>query len=448
MNNPSRIEELSQRVADGLADEATIAELETLMRDDSSAREVYLQTLQLHQDLERKAARGTLHGGRTSIEPPLPLEPSRRRAGPIVAVAAVLLVAVNVWFWLIDPSGVGAVGEIVEVTETTWATAPPSKSLERDQHLQLTSGSVELRLASGVRVVLEGQVDAVLTNTMEIALHAGQLFASVPNEVHGFRVITRGMDVVDLGTQFGVRVGKTGADVHVFEGEVEVRPSTKSQEKQTLKTAQAARFNPQGALETWIAPDYEGFAAPRLAPGVVSTAKAVHWFENPPSTFGFTEEKTVALVLERKNVLLTQPLEITFDRTRFMRNRIGTNSAYDSHRKVLEAGTRVDSYLLHFHPKASGRGPNGSVQFDRPILGAIARGDQLAASDEILGLPSLTYPTGARRGLEGESDALDVITMGKGQLAVRFWASGSNVDQVRVLVESLSPELLQPLDEK
>ena len=57
MSDPSRIEDLAQRVADGLADEAMIAELEALMREGASARITYLQTLQLHQDLERKAAR-------------------------------------------------------------------------------------------------------------------------------------------------------------------------------------------------------------------------------------------------------------------------------------------------------------------------------------------------------------------------------------------------------
>ena len=45
MSDPSRVEDLAQRVADGLADEAMIAELEALMREDASARITYLQTL-------------------------------------------------------------------------------------------------------------------------------------------------------------------------------------------------------------------------------------------------------------------------------------------------------------------------------------------------------------------------------------------------------------------
>ncbi len=449
MSDFSKIEDLAQRVADGLADEAMIADLEALLREDASARITYLQTLQLHQDLERKSARGTLGGENNVVDAPLefPLS-SSRRVSPFLAAAAVIMLVMTAWVWF---AGGDEIGEMLEVSEAHWVGSPPGEKLQRDQRLQLASGSVELRLVSGVRVVFEGKVDAVLGSAMEIALNDGQLFAAVPGKARGFRVITPGMNVVDLGTQFGVRVAETGADVHVFEGEVEIEAVSSdaaSQGVQTLTTAQAARFDSQGKLENWIAPDYEGFAAPLLAPGVVSTSKAVHWVEHPPSTFGFTDGRRVALVLERRNVLLEQPLEITFDHQKFDRSKSGTNSAYDSHREALEVGTRVDSYLLHFHPQKAGRGPNGGVQFDRPIIGAIARGDQLDASDAILGLPNVTYPTGARRGLEGDPEALDVIRMARHQLGVRFWASETNVDQVRILLEARSPILLQPQDEE
>ena len=441
MSDPSRVEDLAQRVADGLADEAMIAELEALMREDASARITYLQTLQLHQDMERKAARNTLNAGTLSQEPVLldlpanaPTGSSRRWA--IVGVAAALAMSVAAFFmWPSDQS----IGEMVQVTQSEWLGSRPGKSLEEGQRLQLASGSVELRLASGVRVVLDGKTDAVLRNAMAISLNEGQLFAAVPSQAHGFRVTTPGIDVVDHGTQFGVRVGETGAAVHVFDGEVEIEQKSEARKNQTLTTAQAARFDPQGVLEDWIVPDYEGFAAPRLAPGVVSTSKAVHWFENPPPTFGFTQGSQVALVLERTNVLLEQPIDVTFDR-----HKTGTNSAYDTHRKVLGAGIRVDSYLMHFNPREKGNSPDGSVYFDRPIIGVIARGDQLMASDAILGRTDFAYPAEARRGLEGDSDALDVINMERDQMSVRFSASDTSIDQVRILLEARSLTPLQP----
>ena len=443
MSELSRVEDLAQRVADGLADEAVIAELEALMLEDASARGIYVQTLQLHQDLERKCARGTLGGEGAKLDAPIDFPLARpRRLSPLLAVAAVLMLGVVVWLWLVGRGGGESVGEVVEVSEAVWVGKPPQSDLRPGQRLRLASGSVELRLVSGVRVVLRDEVDLVLGDAMEITLHDGQLFADVPANARGFRVTTPGLEVIDLGTQFGVRVDASGADVHVFEGEVEVEPGTGALGKQTLTTAQAARFDPQGNLEDWIAPDYQGFSAPLLAPGVVSTSKAVHWFENPPSTFGFTEGQTVALVLERRNVLLEQPLDITFDR-----HKRGTNSAYDSHRQVLDAGIRVDSYLMHFNPREpTGKGPGGGVQFDRPIVGVIARGDQLRASDALLGLPELAYPDASTRGLEGRSEALDVFRMERDQLWIAFSGAEQGLDQVRVLLEARSPKLLQPRD--
>ena len=445
MSDLSRVEDLAQRVADGLADEAEFAELEGLMEEDRESRILYLKTQQIHQDLERKSARGTLGTDREPAEHDepigLPLAASslrfRRIVWIVTAAAAVLALFFGVWF-----AGSNEIGELVEVSKAQWQGRPPSEKLNRGRRLQLGLGSVELRLVSGVRVVLQGETDVVLRSAMEIELNNGQLFADVPDNAHGFRVTTSGMDVIDLGTQFGVRIGATGADVHVFEGEVEVESEDKSQAKRTLTTAQAAHFNPRGQLKNWVALDYEGFGAPVLTPGVISTTEAVHWFADPPSSFGFTEADSVALVLERRNVLLEQPLDVTFDR-----HKRGTNSAYDTHVKVLEAGTRVDSYLMHFNPSVRlGKGPGGGVQFDRPIIGVIARGDQLRSSDAILGLPELAYPDETRRGLEGDSEALDVIRMEGDQMGVAFSGQETGLDQVRILIESRSPTLLQPQD--
>lgn len=438
MSELTRIEDLAQRVADGLADEAMIAELEALMHEDPSARIIYLQTLQLHQDLERKSAGGAWSGEHTEIDAPIqfPVPPIRRRGTLLAAAAALILSAIGAWVWF---AGSDRIGEIVEVSNAQWQGRPPAGKLNPGRRLQLGSGSVELRLVSGVRVVLQGKTDVVLRSAMEIELNDGQLFAEVPGNAHGFRVTTPGLDVIDRGTQFGVRFGANGADVHVFDGEVEVESESQAQANRTLTTAQAARFNPKGKLQNWVAPDYEGFGAPVLAPGVISTTEAVHWFATPPSSFGFTEGNSVALVLERRSVLSEQPLEVTFDR-----HKTGTNSAYNTHVKILEAGTRVDSYLLHFNPRERlGRGPGGAVQFDRPIVGVIARGDQLRASDAILGLPEMAYPDETRRGLEGHSDALDVIRMEGDQMGVAFSGQETGLDQVRILLEARSPALLQ-----
>ena len=119
MSDLSRVEDLAQRVADGLADEAEFAELEGLMEEDRESRILYLKTQQLHQDLERKSARGTLGSERTgeneTIEFPVV---SSRLLGPILAVAASLIAVIAAWMWLADQ------GEVDEVADPTWQSFP------------------------------------------------------------------------------------------------------------------------------------------------------------------------------------------------------------------------------------------------------------------------------------------------------------------------------------
>ena len=71
MSDLSRVEDLAQRVADGFVEEAEFAELEGLMKEDRESRILYLKTQQIHQDLERKSARGTLGSEATGETIPL-----------------------------------------------------------------------------------------------------------------------------------------------------------------------------------------------------------------------------------------------------------------------------------------------------------------------------------------------------------------------------------------
>ena len=73
MSDLSRVEDLAQRVADGLADEAEFAELEGLMEEDRESRILYLKTQQIHQDLERQVSPGALGSERTGQNEPIEL---------------------------------------------------------------------------------------------------------------------------------------------------------------------------------------------------------------------------------------------------------------------------------------------------------------------------------------------------------------------------------------
>ena len=91
--------------------------------------------------------------------------------------------------------------------------------------LELKSGFARLDFDNGASVTLQGPAAYELEGPMETRLHHGVLTARVPDSAVGFKVETVSLDVVDLGTAFGVSVSQKGVtDVSVFEGSVEVRP--------------------------------------------------------------------------------------------------------------------------------------------------------------------------------------------------------------------------------
>lgn len=93
------------------------------------------------------------------------------------------------------------------------------------QHDRITfeRGSVSLRFTLGVMADLVGPVDMEFLSENRILLHSGQVTADVDPDAIGFTIETPHVDIIDLGTKFGVNVQKSGgADVVVFSGAVDI----------------------------------------------------------------------------------------------------------------------------------------------------------------------------------------------------------------------------------
>jgi len=222
----ARVRGLTLRVADGLADEASMEELDGLLRGDPAARRSYLRMMDIHFDLERKAARGTLavgNAGADLIEFPPELSDRRVRfiQFRVLAAAAVLaLAAVGVW-WAVKPAKM--VATIGKGVGEVWQGRGAQDRVVRDgEDLKLAAGLVEMETSAGVRLVWEGPCHGRFDGPQQVRLLAGKLYAEVPKEAHGFTVITPVGKVVDLGTRFGVEVNgrEAVAGVQVYEGRV------------------------------------------------------------------------------------------------------------------------------------------------------------------------------------------------------------------------------------
>ena len=120
------------------------------------------------------------------------------------------------------------------------------------------AGFLQIEFFCGATVVVEGPADLDLKSSTLARVHQGKLRAHVPPAAKGFSIEVDDMKVVDLGTEFGLAVSAQAADVHVFDGEVELHPSQASSQLltagQAITRTEAGLFQdkevaPQGFLD-------------------------------------------------------------------------------------------------------------------------------------------------------------------------------------------------------
>jgi hypothetical protein len=89
--------------------------------------------------------------------------------------------------------------------------------------LKIETGVAEITFNSGARVFLEGPAVFEVESPDRAYLERGRLTAEVPKPATGFVINTPRVNVVDIGTRFGVSVDDLGdTEVHVMQGIVEV----------------------------------------------------------------------------------------------------------------------------------------------------------------------------------------------------------------------------------
>ncbi len=87
--------------------------------------------------------------------------------------------------------------------------------------LHLESGTAVIAFNSGATALVEGPAELSIESVNRMFLKSGRVAADVPPQAFGFTVNTPRLNVVDLGTRFGVSVDEEGnSELHVMEGEV------------------------------------------------------------------------------------------------------------------------------------------------------------------------------------------------------------------------------------
>ena len=152
--------------------------------------------------------------------------------------------------------------------QLTGEGAPEGQVLEPGSRIVVSSGTVELEFASGVRGIVQAPASMTLRREDLLELDEGTAWFEVPPSAVGFKVSTPEIVVTDLGTEFGIRSRPKAPDeVHVFSGKVEIL-HRKGVKKQLVSTAgQAHVAGPVGRWkETALRRDYFLSELPKTEP--------------------------------------------------------------------------------------------------------------------------------------------------------------------------------------
>lgn len=254
--------------------------------------------------------------------------------------------------------------------------------------IEIKSGLVRLLFDDGVEVTLQGPAHYELIAPGKTRLHAGLLTATVPPGAEGFLVDTPSAQVVDLGTAFGIEQHTNGTSrVSVFDGEVEV-VNRKDSGKRLLTEGETIELDVEGSL---IDAEFSTQQFEKLWPvasGIAGSTGAFQFAPQWPRKLMRLESDTNIFVLPEgyaKRLDQTCPVDMT------------ENSLKKSD---VPAGRRVRSFLLQFNPVdppdqesigssefgSKMRRIEGSITFDRPVIGLIVTSETLNVTDEVFAL--------------------------------------------------------------
>lgn len=270
--SPRQLEQLLQNLEDGSISASDHGWLMALMAEDPAVRREYRRHMRLASALHEESwahtqRRGGLfpvqadsEGHLPEIHPPRPpLVRWRTRvrawrqktavAPRLLAAAAVVLLAATLAFFFLRPPA--PVAMVKASPGTVWKFTSGGLDEKRlfipGTRVSVEAGTLELRSPEGTRVVLEGPAEYEWKDRMNARLESGQAWFAVAKQDRGFTVRTQRSSIVDLGTEFGVRLVPGEEEVHVGIGKVVVQPSVSGISPVQVSAGEAVSGNRQGS---------------------------------------------------------------------------------------------------------------------------------------------------------------------------------------------------------
>lgn len=243
MNRPDaqhdELRRLLAQLSDGTLDEAGFAQLDAMLDSDDAAQALYIEhvtheALLMREYGEAKPAPAPIHSIReVTIDRSVAGRVGPVALGAIAAAVLAVAAAFAVYLLVINatpdaprPEPVyPMVATMLAGDDVSWVSEPiASGSAVTGAPIEIRSGRVEMETMKGIAMALSGRVSARVDAPDRVTLTRGMLRARVPAGVDGFTVmLPNNVRVVDLGTEFAIRVSESGEDeIFVLEGSVAV----------------------------------------------------------------------------------------------------------------------------------------------------------------------------------------------------------------------------------
>lgn len=224
---PHEFSRMLAELADGTISDAEFMRLEAALRADRAARDELRAWMAMEAALPRILAGEDAAGSRPPGTTRRCVDGLWRLAGawlvPVMIAAGGLAAAVA---WRGDARRKGELVAIADVSpDAAWHDNVVRNLGDRlpSGVVRLDRGAAEVRFARGAVVSLNAPVEFEALGDNRLFLRNGRITSSVPQQAHGFTVVSPDGEVIDFGTEFTVGVDRHGkTDVYVVSGEVDV----------------------------------------------------------------------------------------------------------------------------------------------------------------------------------------------------------------------------------
>lgn len=250
-----------------------VSELETILDEESEARQLYLDFLHNHAALHNHWVDDLPLQSVDDLE-----EEYQPRSLPSLwqtfAAAAVVCLLAMVIVRPAQPSADASFAIMQKTEAARWesGTLPTAEGARLGAGtLRLVRGLATIQFDSGAEVVLESPAELQLIDEMNCSLLAGTAVGDIPESAQGFTITTPSAKVIDHGTRFAVNVNpKQGTTrTEVFDGLVEVQlPDSNQSVELTAGQANSTKASELGDIvasveeATWAKTSTAGLPGP------------------------------------------------------------------------------------------------------------------------------------------------------------------------------------------